>query len=192
MLYGTTYNGGTSNKGTVFTLTPPTTTGGPWTEAVLHSFTGSDGSNPHAPVVMDSNGVLYGTTLGGEAPTTVRSIRWRLPQAQVVRGLWPLFTTLPDLRATGRVCAAVWCSTQAECSMALPLTGGTLSHGIAYSLAPPASPGGVWTETILHNFTGTDGANPYATLVVDSNGLLYGTTYSGGSANVGTVFTLTP
>ncbi len=192
VLYGTTYNGGTSNKGTVFTLTPPTTTGGPWTEAVLHSFTGSDGSNPHAPVVMDSNGVLYGTTLGGGSSNngTVYSLA---PPASP-GGTWTL-TTLHNFAGPPGDGSSVRGGVVFDAGGVLYGTtanGGTLSHGIAYSLAPPASPGGVWTETILHNFTGTDGANPYATLVVDSNGLLYGTTYSGGSANVGTVFTLTP
>jgi uncharacterized repeat protein (TIGR03803 family) len=44
-LYGTTVNGGPSDKGTVFKLTPPSTAGYPWTETVLYSFTGgSDGA----------------------------------------------------------------------------------------------------------------------------------------------------
>ena len=65
--YGTTYNGGTSNKGTVFQLTPPAQRGGAWTEAVLYSFAGSpnDGANPHGDMILGPGGVLYGTTLGG-------------------------------------------------------------------------------------------------------------------------------
>jgi uncharacterized repeat protein (TIGR03803 family) len=44
-------------------------------------------------------------------------------------------------------------------------------------------------ETVLYNFTGgADGANPDAGLIRDANGVLYGTTQSGGSANWGTVF----
>ena len=44
VLRGTTSGGGTSNAGTVFSLTPPTAPGGSWTQAVLYSFTGgSDG-----------------------------------------------------------------------------------------------------------------------------------------------------
>jgi uncharacterized repeat protein (TIGR03803 family) len=53
--------------------------------------------------------------------------------------------------------------------------------------------GGVWTETILHNFVGgtTDGAYPqYSSLVFDKAGNLYGTTYYGGTKNLGTVFEL--
>jgi uncharacterized repeat protein (TIGR03803 family) len=66
-LYGTTYAGGTYNKGTVFMIAPAS--GGGWTERVLYSFKGgSDGVNPMAPVIFDQIGNLYGTTeIGGIA-----------------------------------------------------------------------------------------------------------------------------
>jgi uncharacterized repeat protein (TIGR03803 family) len=46
--------------------------------------------------------------------------------------------------------------------------------------------------TVLHTFTGgsSDGAEPIAGLVMDANGNLYGDTYQGGSANLGTVYKL--
>jgi uncharacterized repeat protein (TIGR03803 family) len=47
------------------------------------------------------------------------------------------------------------------------------------------------TETVLHSFTGQDGANPLASLVIDAAGNLYGTTSAGGRAGDGVVFTLT-
>jgi len=43
--------------------------------------------------------------------------------------------------------------------------------------------------TTLHNFVGTDGANPRAALVISSN-MLFGTTIYGGSGSEGTVFKL--
>jgi uncharacterized repeat protein (TIGR03803 family) len=70
VLYGTTYYGGDSGCpsssygcGTVFSLTPPAAAGDPWTEKVLHAFTGGDdGGTPVAGVTIGSNGILYGTT----------------------------------------------------------------------------------------------------------------------------------
>jgi hypothetical protein len=77
-LYGTTAYGGSDTSGslcrtytppgcgTVFKLTPPATSGGAWTETVLHSFTdqNGDGLLP-GPLTISPGGVLYGSTLGG-------------------------------------------------------------------------------------------------------------------------------
>jgi uncharacterized repeat protein (TIGR03803 family) len=59
--YGTTQNGGTSNRGTVFRISPS----GDYTN--LYSFGGSldDGANPHAGLVLGSDGNFYGTTIYG-------------------------------------------------------------------------------------------------------------------------------
>jgi uncharacterized repeat protein (TIGR03803 family) len=144
-LYGTTYSGGTSTCpsgcGTVFQLTPPASSGAPWTETILHTFTGgSDGANPQGGVAIGSGGKIYGTTT----------------------------------------------------------SGGTFNNGTVFSLTPPASPGGSWTETILHSFTGgTDGGNPQANVVIGVSGALYGTTAGGGNSSAcsggcGTVFALAP
>jgi uncharacterized repeat protein (TIGR03803 family) len=63
-LYGTTTFGGSYHKGAVFELT---LTAGGWTEKVLHSFdpNGTDGFSPHAGVILDAAGNLYGTTPNG-------------------------------------------------------------------------------------------------------------------------------
>jgi uncharacterized repeat protein (TIGR03803 family) len=64
VLYGTT-SGGASNYGAVFELTPPASSGGSWTETILHSFTGgADGGVPNG-LTLAPDGTLYGTTLGG-------------------------------------------------------------------------------------------------------------------------------
>ena len=55
------------------------------------------------------------------------------------------------------------------------LYGGTYGYGTVFELTPGA--GGGWTETVLHNFGyGKDGAVPYAGLIFDAAGNLYGTT----------------
>src|SRR5437870_6946664 len=48
------------------------------------------------------------------------------------------------------------------------------------------------TLTTLYSFTGSDGARPYAGLIADASGNLYGTTSSGGANGYGTVFKVTP
>jgi len=63
-LYGTTYSGGdaTCQCGVVFELSP---TGSGWNEATLYTFTGANGWGPNSGIILDANGNLYGTTIGG-------------------------------------------------------------------------------------------------------------------------------
>ncbi len=72
------------------------------------------------------------------------------------------------------------------------VAGGTHRQGTVFELTPQA--GGGWTENVLYSFknNGTDGARPYAGLVLDAVGNLYGTTYQGGTHGYGTVFEITP
>jgi uncharacterized repeat protein (TIGR03803 family) len=71
------------------------------------------------------------------------------------------------------------------------MEGGSYNLGTAFELLP--KPGGGWTENVLHNFgDGTDGQYPKASLILDTSGNLYGTTYEGGLKGYGTVFEITP
>jgi hypothetical protein len=74
--------------------------------------------------------------------------------------------------------------------------GGTSREGTVFSLTPPGTAGGEWTAAVLHSFAGgTDGSTPFAPLVTDARGALYGTTTSGGATGAcscGIVFRLTP
>ncbi|MFZ0318378.1 MAG: choice-of-anchor tandem repeat GloVer-containing protein [Candidatus Sulfotelmatobacter sp.] len=70
-------------------------------------------------------------------------------------------------------------------------SGGAYSYGTVFELTP--TPGGGWTETVLHNFgNGKDGSTPYASLILDAAGDLNGTTFKGGAYGLGTVFELSP
>jgi uncharacterized repeat protein (TIGR03803 family) len=68
-------------------------------------------------------------------------------------------------------------------------SGGTgCNCGVVYKIAPDG------TETVLHSFGGydDDGGHPYAELIFDNEGNLYGTTIEGGADGAGTVFRLAP
>ena len=68
--------------------------------------------------------------------------------------------------------------------------GGARGAGVVFTLTSKGK------ETVLYNFCAqtncADGANPYAGLVLDQKGNLYGTTNFGGAYESGTAFKLTP
>src|SRR5215467_3144302 len=72
--------------------------------------------------------------------------------------------------------------------------GGHEDVGTIFQLTPPASPGGAWTETLLHSFSDLLGGwDPWAGLVSDKSANLYGTTWLGGTdGDCGVVFKLVP
>jgi uncharacterized repeat protein (TIGR03803 family) len=188
-LYGTTfYGGGTYALGTVFELTPAA--GGTWTEKVLHSFTGNgtDGANLSAGLIFDAAGNLYGTTTDGG--TIGGGTAFELTPA--AGGTW----TESMLHNFGNGTDASMPRGALIFDAAGNLYGassggGAQNAGTVFELTPAG--GGTWTEQVLHNFgSGTDGANPYAGMIFDAAGNLFGTTKQGGTSNDGTVFEVTP
>jgi uncharacterized repeat protein (TIGR03803 family) len=61
---------------------------------------------------------------------------------------------------------------------------------VVFKLARQAT--GKWKYTVLHRFTGSDGAQPDANLILDDKGNLYGNTAIGGAGGYGVVFEVTP
>jgi uncharacterized repeat protein (TIGR03803 family) len=195
-LFGvTTYGGGKespcNNKGcgTVFSLTPPAVSGELWTEHLLYEFDPQigDGYNPGAGVVL-ATGVLYGTTAsGGGGMGAVFSLTPTAgigaPMTETILQVFNGYDgTTPNSRLVLGPNGVLYGTT---------VYGGASDRGTVFELAPPASPGGTWTETILHSFDGADGYNPMG-IALGPDGTLYGTTLSGGTLNQGTVFALTP
>ena len=70
--YGTTYQGGANDYGTVFKITPS----GQLT--VLHSFDGLDGAHPEATLIQATDGYFYGTTADGGTNSAGTYLRFRL------------------------------------------------------------------------------------------------------------------
>ena len=191
-LLGTTYLGGASNAGTVFELTRPTKVGGAWTEAVIYSFTGdSDGGYPDAALTPGSKaGSVYGTASYGGA--TQDGTAFELTPPAETGGAWT-YTLLHSFAGAGDGThpygALVSTSTGL---LGTTFSGGTNGDGTIFALKPPAASGDPWTEVVVYDFSGsTAGGNPLGGLVPGSSGVVYGTTFAGGSVGDGTIFQIT-
>lgn len=207
VLYGTTVGGGTSNYGTVFSLTPPSSPGGAWTKTILYSFAGppSDGYDGDG-VVIGGGGVLYGANAyGGAAPCSSFATGcgnvFSLTPPMIPGGAWTEtvlynFSGIPDGAEPVGVAigdGGVLYGTTAFGGNSL--CEGNLGCGSVFELMPPTAPGGSWTETLLHSFNpgnGSDGEDPVGGVAIGSGGVLYGTTQIGGTMAFGTVFSLAP
>jgi uncharacterized repeat protein (TIGR03803 family) len=192
-LYGTTLSGGANGGGTVFEVPTPLGQGG---EKVLYSFCQlancADGGAPHASLVLDSAGNLYGTA--SEGGVNQGGVVFELSQQN---GTWTE-TVLHTFAGSGDGVnpqgGVVFDS--AGNLYGTTVGGGANSKGTLYELSPS---GGSWTETILYSFCSqtqcTDGSGPIGNLVFDAAGNLYGETNTGGAASpdqAGTVFQLSP
>jgi uncharacterized repeat protein (TIGR03803 family) len=192
-LYGTTTWGGGGNCptgcGTIFELTPSSSG---WTESVLYSFSGgSDGRQPNSGVVLGASGALYGTSsLGGTVSASCPSGCGTAFALTPGRGGWS--QSVLYAFTGGNDGSAPYASLTLDRSgniYGTTTAGGASGNGTVFMLTPSA---GQWTESILHSFSGTDGALPYGGLVLDTANNIYGTTYHGGATNYGVVFELSP
>jgi uncharacterized repeat protein (TIGR03803 family) len=182
-LYGTTYAGGTNGVGTVFKVTQS------GQETVLYNFAGgaTDGANPQSSLIIDEAGNFYGTTFaGGEygAGTVFRlstsgkeSVLYSFGNG--ADGANPVAGVTRDARGN------LYGTTSA---------GGTSGYGTVFQLIPVVANGSKYgKEIILHNFTHqNDGDVPYAGLIFDKAGNLYGAATGGGANSGGTIFELSP
>jgi uncharacterized repeat protein (TIGR03803 family) len=174
-LYGTTTRGGASRSGVVFKLN---TTG---TETPLYSFTGgADGENPYSDLIPDSEGNLYGTTVGGGV--SIWGVVFKLDKTGTETVLHS-FTGGAD---GGFPLAGVIRDSEGDLYGTTQSAGISLA-GVVFKLDPTG------TETVLYAFTGgADGAYPLGGLIRDSAGNLYGTASGGGASRQGVVFKLDP
>jgi uncharacterized repeat protein (TIGR03803 family) len=197
-LYGTTTGGGAFGAGTAFKLVPNAARS--WSESVVYSFTGGkDGGSPQAGLIFDQAGNLYSTTLSGGRHFACGDgngcgVVFKLtPSAD---GSWTesvlhTFTGGKD----GRLPQAGLTFDPAGNLYGTTSYGGDLSYcgmgcGVVFKLGPTSTGG--WKETVLHTFLGHPGAIPYAGLIFDAAGDIYGTTTTGGRGIAGSVFEITP
>jgi uncharacterized repeat protein (TIGR03803 family) len=178
-------------------------------ERVIHSFNNSNGDMPEAALVIDALGNLYGTTYYGGNGTCAN--------AGAAAGCGTVFELMPS--GNGQWTKQVlhnfhnngWDGNNPLAGLVIDalgnlygttLLGGTgscadgngvvIGCGTVFELKPTGS--GPWAVKILYSFQNNriDGSGPYAGVIFDPAGNLYGTTIGGGSNEYGTVFELSP
>jgi uncharacterized repeat protein (TIGR03803 family) len=192
-VFGPTISGGTHGLGTVFELRRNFDRGArpsnsKFTEKVIHNFAGGrkDGAGPYAGLIIDKSGNLYGTTINGGSFNLGVAFELKRSGAHYVESILHSFGggsdgTQPYGSLLFGASGVLYGTTEG---------GGADGLGTAYKLVPS---GGKYAETILHSFAGApnDGGSPEAGLI-RVGGVLYGTTYGGGTSNNGTIFSLKP
>jgi uncharacterized repeat protein (TIGR03803 family) len=177
--YGTTLAGGANGSGTVFKIT----SSGVLT--TLYSFCAqsncADGSNPEGGLVLATDGNFYGETNGGG--TDLFGTIFKITPTGAL-------TTLHSFDALdGEVPEAALVQGSDGNFYGTTSQGGMNNAGTAFKITKTG------TLTTLYNFctqypSCTDGQNPIASLVQDTNGVFYGTTELGGTDAFGTVFSV--
>lgn len=182
--YGTTAVGGANNLGTIFKVTPA----GAFTTLV--SFTGTSGASlgahPHGDLLQVSGGDFYGmTTLGG---TNNLGTVFKMTASGVITTLVN-FTGIGGANPGSLPRGSLVLGSDGLL-YGLTTNGGANDFGTAFKMTTAG------VLTTLVNFTGTSGANPgsypHGNLFQANDGAFYGTTYEGGTNNLGTAFKLTP
>jgi len=169
--YGTTTWGGSNSSGTVFQMHP----NGAVTP--LYSFTGgNDGDSPYGALVQGSDGDFYGTTAFGGSNSL--GVIFKMSPGGMITSLYSFTGTNDGAYPYAGLIQGVDGNFYGTAAF-----GGTHDAGSIFKITT----GGVITR--LYSFTGgADGAYPLAGLIQGTDGDLYGTTYQGGTADVGTVF----
>jgi uncharacterized repeat protein (TIGR03803 family) len=166
-LYGTTYSGGTSNLGTVFTIRRDGTG-----FMLLHSFTGTtDGANPEAALIEGSDGALYGTTYFANS-----AVRGTIFKINKDRSGYSILHTFTGMGGDGQDPVGKLLEGSDGYLYGTTAFGGSTILGTLFTIAKNGN-----NYSVLHTF-GTfsgDGQEPQAGLIEISN-QLYGTTYQGG------------
>ena len=206
VLYGVAAGGSgcSTGCGVAFTLTPSKAG---YVERVIYAFKGGSGADgPSATLVADRHGNLYGTTSGGGATSCgvmtgcgtvfelspsgagyVERVLYRFTSSGSNDGYFPLSSVL--LGRSGVIYGTT-------------LSGGAgnyQGYGTVFTLRPVGSG---YAESVIKAFTYyAEGAWPYAGVIEDASGALYGTTEEGGGgpgcpghggAGCGTVFRILP
>ena len=188
ILYGTTQaggwlttdSGGQHGYGTIYGIT---TTGG---YTLYHTFRGSDGAAPEAGLALDYAGNVYGTTrFGGTCSGDAQGCGTVFRMDPTGRFMWEHIFSGPD-------------GSQPMGTLLLAMDGGfygTTHQGGANQAGTIFRITAAGELATVYNFCAqancADGSDPEGGLIQGVDGNLYGTTYTGGASNQGSVFRIT-
>jgi len=163
-------------SGVVFELEPRSN--GYWKEKTFYAF-GKDEGGPTGGLVLSESGTFYGVTFGGFFGSA--GMVFGLPPFSVNPAIYSFASDGPQAELVLDQAGNLYGTTEG---------GGPHDVGTVFELTHTS---GGWNYEVLHNFgtTETDGYYPFAGLIIDAAGNLYGTTYEGGIYGAGTVFELT-
>jgi uncharacterized repeat protein (TIGR03803 family) len=171
--YSTSYNGGTDDAGTVYSMSPSAVV------TIVYHFDSTHGGWGYAPLVQDAKGYLYGTeaqggTLGGGVVFKITNCG----KLTVLHNF--LHQDFNDgwLSAAGLVLATdgnLYSST---------FRGNPTNNGASFKITRAGS------YTQVHVFDGTDGTQTEATAMQHTNGKIYGLTSLGGVYDGGVLYSL--
>jgi uncharacterized repeat protein (TIGR03803 family) len=211
-LYGTTAEGGNGpcvnygdnlGCGTAFQLSIGS--GGVWTETVLYSFPGGNADPSFSNgLTMDSQGNLYGTTVGGTSTYCSYGCGTVYQLVPSSGGGWTptVLYNFGGFKGDGNLPLGPLTFDKSGNLFGTTSGGGSSSScyngcGTVFQLSPSSA--GSWTESVTYSFNGPakDGAAPQTGVIFDAAGNIYGTTPLGGVDEGlytpgGTVFEIKP
>ena len=204
-LYGTTSLGGYLGTaicgdgcGSVFKLS---LTASGWTSTILYAFRNPpyDGVIPGSRVVFGPDGALYGTNYEGGAYWLGAVFRLSAPSQRCGSGACPWeethYSFAGDYLSGGGPIAEVAFDREGNLYGTTILGGPNtcdrdpLACGVVYKVAAPIPQ---WNQSVIHNYEQQTGNSPVGGVIFDASGNIFGTTTSGGTSDVGTIYEMTP
>jgi uncharacterized repeat protein (TIGR03803 family) len=178
LLYGTTEYGGANDLGMIFSYNIIS-----GTVTDIHDFgIGTDGQNPYGSLILANNSLLYGMTSGGGTNGEGTIFNYNINTSTET-----ITYSFGRDSADGQNPYGSLFELNDSIFYGMTKSGGLYGDGTIFVYNINSDAGD--TDIVIHNFgTGTDGQNPYGSLILASDGNLYGMTAYGGAYSSGVIF----
>ena len=172
--YAGTYVGdpalGCATAGCVFKMTPQGVI------SIVYNFDGAQGAGVYPPLVQGNDGYIYGSTISGGK--FGQGVIFKLMASGSLTVLHDFGNTPSD---GSQPVAGLVLAVNGN-FYGVTTAGGTVGAGTIFQISPSGA------YSVLYNFDGTNGANPWPTPLQHTNGKIYGITYAGGSFGGGVLY----